>query len=225
MLEGQACTGGGWPTRSRDGWCRPINGPLEPLPAPALKPHEHAREIALAARLSGRRGRCSSPTSAALIVAGRVRRAAAAAAEAAHGARLAARSGERDRPARGEAAPAVVTGHRMEGIRACVFDAYGTLFDVHSAVAGGATRSATNSATGRTLLSELWRTKQLEYTWLRALMGRHADFWQVTGEALDYALARTGIEPALREPLLEAYLALDAYPEVRRAAHGCGRAA
>ncbi len=45
-------------------------------------------------------------------------------------------------------------------------------------------------------------------------MGRHADFWQVTGEALDYALARTGIEPALRAPLLEAYLALDAYPEV-----------
>ena len=63
-------------------------------------------------------------------------------------------------------------------------------------------------------LSQLWRTKQLEYSWLRALMGRHADFWQVTGDALDYALARTGTDPALREPLIQAYLALDAYPEV-----------
>ena len=61
---------------------------------------------------------------------------------------------------------------------------------------------------------QLWRSKQLEYTWLRALMGRHADFWQVTGDALDYALARTGVDPAVREPLMQAYLALDAYPEV-----------
>ena len=102
----------------------------------------------------------------------------------------------------------------MAGIRACVFDAYGTLFDVHSAV--GRLRGQIGDELGdrADALSQLWRTKQLEYTWLRALMGRHADFWQVTGEALDYALARTGIEPALRAPLLEAYLALDAYPEV-----------
>jgi 2-haloacid dehalogenase len=100
---------------------------------------------------------------------------------------------------------------RMEGIRACVFDAYGTLFDVHSAV--GRLRAEVGPQADA--LSELWRLRQLEYSWLRSLMGRHADFWQVTGEALDYALARLGLDPApLRAPLLEAYLTLDAYPEV-----------
>lgn len=99
----------------------------------------------------------------------------------------------------------------MEGIRACVFDAYGTLFDVHSAV--GRLRSQLGAAADE--LSALWRRKQLEYTWLRALMGRHAPFWQVTGEALDYALDRVGVAPEpVREPLLQAYLTLDAYPEV-----------
>ena len=98
----------------------------------------------------------------------------------------------------------------MAGIEACVFDAYGTLFDVHSAVA----RLRARVGEQADALSQLWRTKQLEYTWLRALMGRHTDFWQVTGDALDYALARTGADPALREPLMRAYLALDAYPEV-----------
>jgi 2-haloacid dehalogenase len=99
---------------------------------------------------------------------------------------------------------------RMAGIRACVFDAYGTLFDVHSAV-GGLRAKLGDRADA---LSQLWRAKQLEYTWLRALMGRHADFGQVTGDALDYALARTGIEPGLRAALLQSYLTLDAYPEV-----------
>jgi 2-haloacid dehalogenase len=99
---------------------------------------------------------------------------------------------------------------RMAGIRACVFDAYGTLFDVHSAVA----RLRPRLGEQADALSQLWRTKQLEYTWLRALMGRHADFWQVTGDALDYALARTDADRALREPLMQAYLALAAYPEV-----------
>ena len=98
----------------------------------------------------------------------------------------------------------------MTGIDACVFDAYGTLFDVHSAVA----RLRDRVGEQADALSQLWRTKQLEYTWLRALMGRHVDFWQVTGDALDYALARTGVDPAVREPLMEAYLSLDAYPEV-----------
>jgi 2-haloacid dehalogenase len=98
----------------------------------------------------------------------------------------------------------------MAGIEACVFDAYGTLFDVHSAV--GRLRARVGEQADA--LSQLWRAKQLEYTWLRALMGRHADFWQVTGDALDYALARTRIDPAVREPLMQAYLALDAYPEV-----------
>jgi 2-haloacid dehalogenase len=101
----------------------------------------------------------------------------------------------------------------MRGIEACVFDAYGTLFDVHSAV----TRLGARVGDRADALSQLWRSKQLEYTWLRALMGRHADFWQVTGDALDYALARTGVDPSLREPLMQAYLALDAYPEVPEA--------
>jgi 2-haloacid dehalogenase len=113
----------------------------------------------------------------------------------------------------------------MAGIEACVFDAYGTLFDVHSAV--GRLRARVGEQADA--LSQLWRAKQLEYTWLRALMGRHADFWQVTGDALDYALARTGVEPAMREPLMHAYLALDAYPEVpdvlRRLRHAGPKAA
>ena len=98
----------------------------------------------------------------------------------------------------------------MVGIEACVFDAYGTLFDVHSAVA----RLRAQVGERADALSQLWRSKQLEYTWLRALMGRHADFWQVTGDALDYALARAGVDPAVREPLMQAYLELDAYREV-----------
>jgi 2-haloacid dehalogenase len=104
-----------------------------------------------------------------------------------------------------------VIGARMAGIRACVFDAYGTLFDVHSAVAGLRDRIGPKVDD----LSRLWRIKQLEYTWLRALMGRHADFWQVTGDALDHACATLGVDRApIREPLMQAYLALDAYPEV-----------
>jgi 2-haloacid dehalogenase len=104
-----------------------------------------------------------------------------------------------------------MTSPRMTGVRACVFDAYGTLFDVHSAVA----RLRPQIGERANALSQLWRTKQLEYTWLRALMGHHADFWQVTGDALDYALARADVAPgAVRESLMRAYLALDAYPEV-----------
>jgi len=91
-----------------------------------------------------------------------------------------------------------------------VFDAYGTLFDVHSAVA----RLRPLVGEQADALSQLWRAKQLEYTWLRALMGRHADFWQVTADALDYALARTGVDAAVRDPLMQAYLAVDCYPEV-----------
>ena len=69
-------------------------------------------------------------------------------------------------------------------------------------------------ATGRSF-SELWRRKQLEYTWLRSLMGRHADFWNVTGESLDYALAAfKRQDPALRAALMQQYLSLDCFPEV-----------
>lgn len=96
-------------------------------------------------------------------------------------------------------------------IKACVFDAYGTLFDVHSAVAAHAETVGPDAA----LVSSLWRQKQLEYTWVRSLMGRHADFWTVTGESLDHALAVVGIDNgALRENLMAAYLRLSPYEEV-----------
>lgn len=97
-------------------------------------------------------------------------------------------------------------------VDACVFDAYGTLFDVHSAVAAHRDRLPAGRAERA---SELWRTRQLEYTWLRSLMRRHADFWQVTADALDFALAAVGAaDDALRRDLLEAYLGLKGYPEV-----------
>ncbi|MHA1151900.1 MAG: haloacid dehalogenase type II [Alphaproteobacteria bacterium] len=96
-------------------------------------------------------------------------------------------------------------------IGACVFDAYGTLFDVHSAV--GRSGGALGDKAGA--VSALWRQKQLEYTWLRSLMGAYVDFWQVTGEGLDYALAANGVEDAeLRRRLMDLYLNLDAYPDV-----------
>ncbi len=96
-------------------------------------------------------------------------------------------------------------------IGACVFDAYGTLFDVHSA----ARRAGDALGDKAAAVSAVWRDKQLQYTWLRSLMGTHADFWQVTGEALDFALAAHGIEDdALRDRLMELYLSLEAYPDV-----------
>jgi 2-haloacid dehalogenase len=100
---------------------------------------------------------------------------------------------------------------KLAGIRACVFDAYGTLFDVNSAA------RAVQSTLGERWqpLAELWRSRQLQYTWLRSLGGRHVDFWQVTGEALDFAMAALKIEDgALRERLMGLYLQLTPYPEV-----------
>ncbi|MEX2201361.1 MAG: haloacid dehalogenase type II [Dongiaceae bacterium] len=94
---------------------------------------------------------------------------------------------------------------------ACVFDAYGTLFDI--ATPAELCREALGNAAAA--LTALWRRKQLEYTWLRSLMGHHADFSTVTADALDAALAALSIEPgALRQRLLDSYLALDVYPEV-----------
>jgi 2-haloacid dehalogenase len=99
----------------------------------------------------------------------------------------------------------------LAGVKACVFDAYGTLFDYASAAAR--CRDVLGDRLER--LSALWRDKQLQYTWLRAIQGRHADFWQVTGDALDYALGVLGIDDAaLRQRLMNLYLTLDAFPEV-----------
>jgi 2-haloacid dehalogenase len=104
-----------------------------------------------------------------------------------------------------------MTPLKLPGIEACVFDAYGTLFDVNSAA-----RSAQDSLGEKWQpLAELWRLKQLQYTWLRGLSGRHRDFWQVTGDALDFALSTLQLEdPALRARLMNLYLVLSAYPEV-----------
>ena len=94
---------------------------------------------------------------------------------------------------------------------AYVFDAYGTLFDVHAAVR----RHAAAIGPDGQLLSEIWRAKQLEYSWIRTLMGSYRDFWQLTEEALDYAFAKVpSADRSLRQDLLDAYWRLDCYPEV-----------
>jgi 2-haloacid dehalogenase len=100
----------------------------------------------------------------------------------------------------------------ISGVHACVFDAYGTLLDVSSAAAACAHPLLAGRAAA---LSALWREKQLQYTWLRALQSRHADFEQVTGDALDFALETLGIpDGGLRAHLMDLYLRLKVYPEV-----------
>ena len=102
----------------------------------------------------------------------------------------------------------------MAGIRGFIFDAYGTLFDIHSVIEAG--RAVTGDPMA---LSLLWRQKQLEYTWLRALMGRYEDFWAVTESALRFALRKldlTATDARIRA-LMEAYLSLASFPEVKSA--------
>ena len=99
----------------------------------------------------------------------------------------------------------------LDDIGACVFDAYGTLFDVAAAAA----RCGDDLGDKAGPLAVLWRTKQLEYTWLRSLMGEYVDFWQVTGDGLDYAMATLGISGDLRPRLMDLYMRLDAYGEVK----------
>lgn len=98
----------------------------------------------------------------------------------------------------------------IDGIKACVFDAYGTLFDF--AAAARNCRDVLGDDIDK--LTSLWRDKQLQYTWLRANQGRHADFWTVTGDALDFSLETLGIDkPGLRDRLLTLYLTLSPFPE------------
>lgn len=95
--------------------------------------------------------------------------------------------------------------------RAYAFDAYGTLFDVHAAIR----RHADAVGPDADALSALWRVKQLEYSWTRTLMGRYGDFWTLTQQALDFALARfPAIDPSVRPRLLDAYWRLEAYQDV-----------
>jgi 2-haloacid dehalogenase len=99
----------------------------------------------------------------------------------------------------------------LTGIELCVFDAYGTLYDFNSSVA----RHRAAIGDKADALTEMWRNKQIQYTWLRNSMGVYDKFWQVTGEALDHCLAAQAIPAAaVREKLLSAYLALDPFPEV-----------
>ena len=97
-----------------------------------------------------------------------------------------------------------------------VFDAYGTLFDVHAAISRH--RAAAGPDADR--FSEVWRAKQLEYTWTNTLAGRYSDFWTLTQQALDYTFARVpSVDRALRDKLLDAYMKLDAFPDARTALH------
>lgn len=95
-----------------------------------------------------------------------------------------------------------------------VFDAYGTLFDVHAAIA----RFKAEAGPDAERMSEIWRTKQLEYTWTLTLAGHYAEFWTLTQRALDFALARVPSVPKTLKPkLLDAYFQLDAFPDARAA--------
>jgi 2-haloacid dehalogenase len=104
-----------------------------------------------------------------------------------------------------------MTDSPLAGIKACLFDAYGTLFDFAAAARGCRDVLGADADT----LTALWRDKQLQYTWLRSLEGHYADFWQVTGDALDFALETLGIDqPGLRDRLMTLYLTLETFPEV-----------
>ena len=98
-------------------------------------------------------------------------------------------------------------------VRAVVFDAYGTLYDWASAAA----RARDALGDRWQAFAELWRQKQLQYTWLRSLMGKHADFWQVTGDGLDFAMQSFGVEGAgVRQRLMALYERVEAYPDARQ---------
>jgi 2-haloacid dehalogenase len=101
-------------------------------------------------------------------------------------------------------------------IKACVFDAYGTLFDVGAAARIAASEPGAEAWAAKwPELAANWRKKQLEYTWLRAVAGAHVEFWQVTQDGLDWSLEAAGLDdPALRERLLALYWELAAFPEV-----------
>ncbi|MFV2093327.1 MAG: HAD-IA family hydrolase, partial [Hyphomicrobiales bacterium] len=98
--------------------------------------------------------------------------------------------------------------NRISAIKACVFDAYGTLFNIHAPVARVAGKLGANADA----VSNLWRQKQLQYTWLRSMMRAHVDFCQVTSDALAFALDAHAIDnPALHDELMDLYMTLDAY--------------
>ena len=98
----------------------------------------------------------------------------------------------------------------MKNIKAIIFDAYGTLFDVNSA----AEKCKDKIGEKWEPFSNFWRTTQLEYTWLRSLMGRHKDFWQITEDSLDKSMKVFKIKPSMRDELLNLYKVLSTFKEV-----------
>ena len=99
----------------------------------------------------------------------------------------------------------------MKNIKAIIFDAYGTLFDVNSA----AEKSRDRIGDKWESFANFWRTTQLEYTWLRSLMKRHKDFWQITEESLDKSIKTYKIDPSMKNDLLDLYKSLSPYKEVQ----------
>ena len=99
----------------------------------------------------------------------------------------------------------------MKNIKAIIFDAYGTLFDVNSA----ARKCKGKIGDKWEAFANYWRTTQLEYTWLRSLMNRHKDFWQVTEDSLDKSIKAFKIDPSMRNELLDLYKILSTFPEVK----------
>ena len=100
---------------------------------------------------------------------------------------------------------------KIENIKACVFDAYGTLFDVNSAAA----KCKKKLGSRWEGFANAWRTTQLEYTWLRSLMKKHKNFWEITEDSLDHTMETFKIKKEMRNELLNLYKELNPYPEVK----------
>ena len=98
----------------------------------------------------------------------------------------------------------------MKNVKAIIFDAYGTLFDVNSA----AEKCKDKIGDKWEPFANFWRTTQLEYTWLRSLMGRHKDFWQITEDSLDKSMKAFNLDPSMKNELLNLYKILSPYKEV-----------
>ena len=105
---------------------------------------------------------------------------------------------------------------KIENIKACVFDAYGTLFDVNSA----ASKCKQKIGSRWESFANAWRTTQLEYTWLRSLMKKHKNFWEITEDSLDHTMETFKIKKEMRNELLDLYKKLSPYPEVKECLEG-----
>jgi 2-haloacid dehalogenase len=105
---------------------------------------------------------------------------------------------------------------KIENIKACVFDAYGTLFDVNSAAA----KCKEKLGSKWEGFANAWRTTQLEYTWLRSLMKKHKNFWGITEDSLDHTMETFKIKKEMRNELLDLYKKLSPYPEVKKCLDG-----